>query len=125
MNPITLLQPARIVFGNGCAAQSVEFLVQQGGKRVLLVTDGSIRPHIDFLFEALQSAGCTVVESKFVSAEPTIKFFDSVLSEARTAKIDSVLGVGGGSVIDVAKLVAALAYGDQTVSQVFGINLLH
>ena len=125
MNTITLLQPARIVFGNGCAVQSVEFLVQQGGKRVLLVTDGSIRPHIDFLFEALQSAGCTVVESKFVSAEPTIKFFDSVLSEARTAKIDSVLGVGGGSVIDVAKLVAALAYGDQTVSQVFGINLLH
>lgn len=125
MNTITLLQPPRIVFGNGCAGQSVELLARQGAKFVLLVTDGAIRPHINFLVDALQQAGCTIIESEFVSAEPTRKFFESVLQQARTAQIDSVLGVGGGSVIDVAKLVAALAYGDQTVSQVLGINLLH
>jgi len=43
---------------------------------------------------------------------------------ARSEKITAVLGIGGGSAIDVAKLVAALLDGRQTVSEVFGINLL-
>ena len=125
MNPITLLQPPRIVFGNGCAVQSVEFLVQRGVKRVLLVTSKSVRPQIDFLTDALQQANVTVVEAGFIPAEPTLEFFNSVLQAVQSARIDSVLAVGGGSVIDVAKLVAALAYGDQGAAQVFGINLVN
>ena len=125
MNPVTLLQPPRIVFGNGCALQSAEFLAQRGMKRVLLVTSKSVRPQISFLVEALKKSGCEIVESKFVPPEPTLKFFETALAEARAEKIDSVLGIGGGSAIDVAKLIAALALGNQTAAQVFGINLLH
>ncbi len=76
MNIITLLQPARIVFGNGCAAQSIEFLVQRGVKKILLVTSKSVRPQIQFLCEALQKAGCTVIELGFIPAEPTHEFFN-------------------------------------------------
>ena len=43
---------------------------------------------------------------------------------AQAGKIDGVLGIGGGSAIDVAKLVAALINGKQAASEVFGINLL-
>jgi len=50
--------------------------------------------------------------------------FAGVLAAARAAGIDGVLGIGGGSVIDVAKLVAALTNGGQTVAEVFGINRL-
>jgi alcohol dehydrogenase class IV len=125
MNIITLLQPSRIVFGNGCAAQSVEFLVQRGVKKVLLVTSKSVRPQIDFLCDALQKAGCTVIELGFVPAEPSHKFFNSMLQQARGAGIDSVLAVGGGSAIDIGKLLAALARGNQTAAQVFGLNLVH
>ena len=125
MNPITLLQPPRIVFGNGCAVQSVEFLARRGVKRVLLVTGKSVRPQINFLTDALQQANVTVVEAGFIPAEPTLELFNSVLQAAQSARIDSVLAVGGGSVMDVAKLVAALAYGDQNAAQVFGINLVH
>ena len=125
MNAITLLQPARIVFGNGCAMQAVEFLAQRGAKRMLLVTDKSVRPNIAFLVDALAKAGCSVVESEFVNAEPTLAFFNTLLQSARNARIDSVLGVGGGSVIDVAKLLAALTHNEQTAAHVFGINLLH
>jgi len=124
MNTITLLQPSRIVFGNGCAGQSVEFLVRRGVKRVLLVTSRSVRPQINFLVEGLQQANVTVVEAGFIPAEPTLEFFNSVLQAAQSDRIDSVLAVGGGSVIDVAKLVAALAYGNQGAGQVFGINLV-
>ena len=124
MNPITLLQPPRLVFGNGCAVNCVEVLAQRGTKRVLLVTGKSVRPQIDFIVEALKQSGCEVVESKFVPPEPTREFFETALAEARGEKIDAVLGIGGGSVIDVAKLIAALARGKQTVAEIFGINLL-
>jgi alcohol dehydrogenase class IV len=50
--------------------------------------------------------------------------FESILASARAEKIDGVLGIGGGSVIEVAKLIAALFHGSQATSQVFGINQL-
>ncbi len=124
MNIVTLLQPARIVFGNGCAAQSVESLVQRGVKKVLLVTSKSVRPQVGFLCEALQKSGCTVIELGFIPAEPTHEFFNVMLQQAREARIDSVLAVGGGSAIDIGKLLAALVVGDQSAAQVFGLNLV-
>ena len=124
MNIITLLQPPKIVFGNGSAVQSVEFLAQRGAKRVLLVTSKSVRPQIEFIIAALKKSGVEIVESKFIPAEPTLIFFETALAEVRDAKIDSVLAIGGGSVIDVAKLFAALADSPQKIEDVFGINLL-
>src|SRR6185312_6428718 len=56
--------------------------------------------------------------------EPTVRLFEEMLTHARAGKIDGVLGIGGGSVIDVAKLLAALVHGKQTVSEIFGINKL-
>jgi alcohol dehydrogenase len=124
MNTITLLQPPRIVFGNGCATQSAEFLAQRGAKRILLVTSKSVRPQIEFLVDALKKSGAEIFESKFIPAEPTLNFFETSLAEIRAQKIDAVLAVGGGSVIDVAKLFAALADSPQKIQDVFGINLL-
>jgi alcohol dehydrogenase class IV len=125
MNPVTLLQPPRVIFGNGCAPQCAEFLAQRGAKRVLLVTSKSVRSQISVIIESLRKSGCEVIESRFVPAEPTRKFFEAILSEVRDSNVDSVLGIGGGSVLDVAKLLAALARGKQNLPDVFGINLLY
>ena len=124
MNIVTLQQPPRIVFGNGCAVQSAEFLTQRSARRVLLVTSKSVRPQIEFILEALEKTGAEIIESKFIPAEPTLVFFEAALTEVRAAKVDSILAVGGGSVIDVAKLFAALADSPQKIQDVFGINLL-
>lgn len=125
MNTITLLQPPRIVFGNGCAPQCVEFLAQRGARNVLLVTGKSVRPQIAFLVEALKKSGGEVVEARFVPPEPTLNFFENVMPEARGEKIDAVLGIGGGSVLDIAKLLAALVHGTQSVAEIFGVDRLH
>ncbi|HEY1661616.1 MAG TPA: iron-containing alcohol dehydrogenase [Verrucomicrobiae bacterium] len=124
MNPITLHQPARVVFGNGCAKDGVELLVQRGVKRILLVTSKSVRPQIEFLIDGIKKGGVDVIESSFVPPEPAVKFFETILREARAEKIDSVLGIGGGSVMDVAKLIAALVNSGQNISEIFGVNLL-
>ena len=124
MNPITLLQPPRIVFGNGCAAGCVELFAQRGIRRVLLVSSSPVLPQIGFLIEAMAKAGCKVIQSRPVDREPTKELFETILADAKTKKVEAVLGVGGGSPLDVAKLVAAQVRGRQGTAEVFGINLL-
>ena len=122
MNPITLLQPPRIVFGNGCATDCAALLAQRGIRRVLLVSTKSVLRQVDSLLEALNQAGCTVVTATPIPPEPTLTVFETTLQEARSASADAVLGIGGGSALDVAKLVAALARGPQSLADILGIN---
>jgi len=124
VNTVTLLQPPRLVFGAGCAADCVELFGQRGIRRVLLVSSSPVLPQIGFLIRALERAGCEVIPSRPVDHEPTVAMFEPMLADAKAAGIEAVLGVGGGSPLDVAKLVAALVRGQQAVSEVFGINLL-
>ncbi len=124
MNIVTLLQPPRIVFGNGCAPQCAEFLALRGVKRVLLVSSTPVLPTLGAVTDALKKSGVEVVVAPPVDREPMQELFENILAFARAEKIDGVLGIGGGSAIDVAKLVAALISGQQTAGEVFGINLL-
>ena len=109
MNIVTLLQPPGIVFGNGCAPQCVEFLAERRVKRVLLVSSSPVLPTLGEVKAALQKSGVEFVLAPPVDREPTQELFKTILTFARAEKIDGVLGIGGGSAIDVAKLVAALA----------------
>jgi alcohol dehydrogenase class IV len=125
MNPITLLQPPRVVFGNGVAPQCAEFLAQRGCRRAMLVSSTAVLPTLREVNDALAKSGIMVIQAPPTDREPTRATFESALALARRENIDAVLGIGGGSAIDVAKLVAALTRGAQTVREVFGINLLH
>jgi len=124
VNVVTLLQPPRIVFGNGCAPQCAELFAQRGAGRVLLVTSTPVRPTLAEVLKAVNRAGLSIVESPPVDTEPTIAMFEATLKVARSEKVEAALGAGGGSAMDVAKLVAALAHGRQSAREVFGINLL-
>ena len=124
MKPITLLQPPRIAIGNGCAPECVGVLVRRGVRRVLLVSSTPVLPTLGSVLDALAAAKIEVVKSSPVDSEPTRSMFEAVLEAARKENIDGVLGIGGGSAMDVAKLVAALARSAQRVEQVFGIDLL-
>jgi alcohol dehydrogenase class IV len=124
MNPVTLLQPPRIVFGNGCAPQCAEFLAQRRVKRALLVSSTPVLPILGEVFAALKGAGVEIVQLPPVDREPTRGTFEAARQFAPGESMDGVLGIGGGSAIDMAKLIAGLARGKQTVQEVFGINLL-
>ena len=124
MTTITLLQPPRIVFGDGCAPECAAYLAAKGVRRVLLVTSTQVLPGLGEVRAALAQSGIEVVLSQPVDREPTCDLFEAILVQARSEKVDGVLGVGGGSAIDTAKLVAALSDGEQAVREVFGIDLL-
>ena len=79
MNPITLLQPPRVVFGNGCASQCVVYLAERGLKRVLLVSSTPVLPTIDGVLRALKENGVNVVHAQPVDREPTRELFEDIL----------------------------------------------
>ena len=125
MRPITLLQPGRILFGNGCVADFVAHLAQLRLRNVFIVTSSAVLDSCGDVFAKIEAAGIRARVYADINAEPTVRMFEECLAVARREPLDGVIGLGGGSAMDVAKLVAALANSPQTSPEVFGINQLH
>jgi alcohol dehydrogenase len=124
MQTIRLLQPPKIMFGPGCAIQCAADLLDLSIERVLIVTSPPIAGLAAPVCDALCQGGCAVQVYPDIAEEPSISTFEATLAAARLAKPQAVVGLGGGSAMDVAKLVAALYDGVQDVREVLGIGLL-
>jgi alcohol dehydrogenase class IV len=98
--------PTRIIFGCG-SLDKVPELVAKSGKRVLIVTGASRRNAIE-LAEKLTQTG---ISSQIFSVrdEPTTTDIKSAVSLVHHNNCDVIVGLGGGSAIDAAKAIAAMA----------------
>ena len=124
MKQITLLQPQKIVFGTGCIQTLVEDYKKMGLRRLFVLTAPPIRPLIEGTMDELKAAGVAIEVFQDIVAEPTVNDFKKILEVARQFKADSVAGIGGGSVLDVTKLVAAFINSDQQVEDCFGTGFI-
>lgn len=124
MNPVLLHQPSRIHFGSGCVNRSTDELRRLGRSRIFVVSGRRSAEAGGAIFAAWRSASLTVHVCDWVDREPDIALFERVLAAACAFGPDIVVGLGGGSPLDVAKLVAALCNSPQRVSDVFGIGRL-
>ena len=124
MNAITLLQPQKIVFGTGCIQTLVDDYKKMGYQRLFVLTAPPILSLIEAPLAELKAAGVSIEVYKDIMAEPTVNDFKKILEVARQFKADSVVGIGGGSVLDVTKLVAAFLNSDQQVEDCFGTGFI-
>lgn len=125
MKEITLLQPAKIVFGTGCTGQFCKDYISMGFKRLFILTAPVIRPMIADMVNTLNAAGVETEIYDNIRQEPSVSDFKAILDVARKFDADSVIGVGGGSVLDVCKLVAALIDSEQQIEDLFGIGFIN
>src|SRR5262245_50413600 len=124
MNVVTLHQPPLVVFGNGCAVQCAEWVERLGVRRLLLVSTRTVFNEIGSLVHRLRATGCALLQAPPIPPEPTCTIFKQTLSHAQAEKVEAVMAIGGGSALDVGKLVAALVSGNQSIEEVFGVGLL-
>lgn len=97
---------SRIIFGAGRIAELPD-LARKNGRSALMVI-GSATERTEHIRRSLTARGITVVPFN-VRGEPTIELANEGAAQTRYHTCDSVIGVGGGSVIDAAKAIAALA----------------
>lgn len=124
MKPITLLQPQKVVFGTGCIQTFVEDYKKMGLKRLFILTAPPILPLIEEPLAALEADGTDIEVFDQIMAEPTLNDFNNIVEKARLFDADSVVGIGGGSILDIAKLVAAFTDSDQQAADCFGTGFI-
>lgn len=110
MDNFTFYNPTKIEFGTGKEKLIGQLMAEQGVKKVL-VCFGSDRIKRDGLFDtvakSLAARGISFVECGGIVSNPLISKVREAIQLARAEKVDAILSVGGGSVLDSAKSIAA------------------
>lgn len=96
-------------------------------RRALLVTDaGFVRTGLAAApLQSLKTAGIEVHVFSEVQADPPEAIVLAGVAMAQMFHVELVIGLGGGSSLDVAKLIAVLAPGHQELAQLYGIGNVH
>lgn len=121
----TFTTVAEIIVEWAGAARLGEILQQRfTTRRVLLVTDsGLVKAGIlPPVLHSLQDAGFQVTVYDRVQPDPHERLVREALQIARDGNCDMVIGLGGGSSLDVAKLVAVLINSEQDLQALYGIG---
>lgn len=121
---IKIHYPGKLVFGNGCFEQLPEELILSGAKKILFITIAPLLEKLLPLQQQLQEKGIEVITDVSVIQEPSFNDFLSLMEKIQPENPDVVVGIGGGSVLDIAKLVAAQLDNPQSLEEYVGIGLL-
>ncbi len=111
--------PIEFVFGPGRAAEVPDRLKARGVTSVLVVTDEGIvgAGLADRVEEPLRAAGIAVTRFTDVKSNPTVENVDAGAAALTAAGAQAIIGLGGGSPIDAAKIIAAAAANGCTAHQ--------
>ena len=114
--PLRIHQPRRVDYGTGTAAEIGAWAKAEGFGHILVLTQKSMAGRVS----ALDLPG-TVTVFDGINPEPDTDNLALAIEAARSAAPDLVVGFGGGSVMDIAKLVTVLR-GAQSLSDIIGPN---
>ncbi|WP_079204411.1 iron-containing alcohol dehydrogenase [Pseudomonas sp. CC6-YY-74] len=126
MHPFSFATTAQIICESGSARRLAALCVERGARSVFIVTDPGIT-QLGLLAEVLPGfllEGLTAQVFDQVVADPPEAIVQSAVAQARALKAELIVGFGGGSSMDVAKLVALLAHPDcsQELADIYGVG---
>ena len=108
-SPYLLLNPGRVHAGAGSLNQLAELAAYFKAQHVLIVTTKSVARLVAPVRQSLAAAGLAVTLLDSIPPEPEVADVLAIEAAARAAgRVDLVVGIGGGSALDVAKILAVL-----------------
>ncbi len=112
--PLEMLRPAMVRFGEGTIGALAEWIAEKGIRRPFIVSDAFNATRTDLL----KISGTTVFSK--VMPEPDLTNLEDAVSAAEKAEPDAIIGFGGGSAMDLAKLVAVMVGSGKALSDISG-----
>lgn len=116
--------PPTILFGQGAASEAGQTALRLGSKKALIVTDEVMASIgiLDSITASLKDAGLEAAVFDGVNSEPTLAHVEQGLKVLQSSGCDALVGVGGGSSIDAAKAIAAMAANQGKVQDYMGLD---
>jgi alcohol dehydrogenase len=121
---LSIYFPKKLVIGKGSIEKLPAEIMALSCKKVFIISITPLLPVIDRLVQQLQREGIAVQVHTGIVQEPSFKDVEELLQQAAPFNPDLVAGIGGGSVLDVAKLIAALLDNEQGLRDITGIGML-
>lgn len=109
----------------GGSANLAKKIDERGGKSVLIITDPGVLSAglLDRVMPQFQELKLSVQIFSDVEADPPISVIHDAVKVAQEYGADYIVGFGGGSSMDVAKLVALLTPGTEKLADIYGIGM--
>ena len=120
------LSPNKIMLGKDVVQQLGKEVIALGGQKVLIVTDPGVAKAglVEIVEKVLVSKGVEVSVFAEVEPEPPVRIVDECVRVISEGRYDLIIGLGGGSALDVAKGAAAVAPNGGKVLDYVGIDTL-
>jgi alcohol dehydrogenase class IV len=114
----------KLVMGNGAIAELPNIIRQINGKKPLIVTDkGIVKAGLDRRIKEILKKNDIAFESfEEVEPDPKIEIVLQCLAKAKAENCDVIIGFGGGSSLDIAKVTAVLITNTGDLKSYFGIG---
>ena len=124
MQPFQFHTTKSLIFRPGAAGQIGTLCGTLLGPRVLFVTDPGLRKLslCDPAIASLAASGVTVVPFDQVEADPSVHTLMAAVQAGRAGQVTGVIGFGGGSSMDVAKVAALLLGSGEDLDQAWGVG---
>ncbi|MEQ8241091.1 MAG: iron-containing alcohol dehydrogenase [Cyclobacteriaceae bacterium] len=122
MKILILNQPPKLVLGAGALEILITSLKKSHLRRLFVLADPFVAAKLKSIFSPFVDIDVKIEIT--TGGEPSFDDFNRVVAIARKHKTDAVIGVGGGSVLDLAKLVASLMDAKEPVQSFVGDGII-
>lgn len=126
MHPFSFATTAQLICEPGSSRRLASICKERGARSVLVVTDPGITRFglLDEVLPGFENEGLPVAVYDQVVADPPENIVLAAVEQAKSSGADLVIGFGGGSSMDVAKLVALLAHPQcsQSLEDIYGVG---
>ena len=127
MKDFIFQMPCKIEFGFSKSREIVNIIKKKKLTKVLIVIDYNLKKMgiVNYIFNNLKDENLPFTIFDSIKNEPTIAEIDRAINDLKVvSNFDGVVGIGGGSTIDVAKLLAVSGSIKGSIRDYLGINLI-